>query len=53
MKAVYTKYLYGNANLKQQSGILQDYQYSMITAIPTESFQAHNILIDNAPSGFV
>lgn len=52
MKAVYTKYLYGNANLKKGSDTLQDYQYSMITASPTQYFEAKNILLYNVPNGF-
>lgn len=52
MKAVYTTYLYGNVNLEKGGDTLQDYQYSMITAIPTQYFQAENILLDNVPNGF-
>jgi hypothetical protein len=53
MKAVHTKYLYGNINLQQGSGILQDYQYYMITAAPVEYFTSEPaILSDNRPSNF-
>jgi hypothetical protein len=53
MKAVYTKYLYGNINLQQGSGTLQDYQYYMITAAPVEYFTSEPaIFSDNQPSNF-
>lgn len=52
MKAVYTKYLYGNTELTKNSSSLEDYQYSMITARPTEYFKTDNISIYNKPDGF-
>ena len=53
MKAVYTKYLYGDINLAQRSGSLQDYQYYMITAAPVEYFTSDpDILLNDQPSSF-